>query len=97
MKPGQPVKAGQPIGMVGGDAYGRGSDIRFSVYYYQEENGTLNQAIRVRTTSSPKIWTKNNGKSRLKHGAVYISEFPSAVLNQEMPTPAAQKEGKSKT
>jgi hypothetical protein len=40
VKPGQPVKAGQPIGLVGGDAYGRGSDLRFSVYYYQEDNGS---------------------------------------------------------
>jgi hypothetical protein len=90
VKPGQPVKAGQPIGIVGGDPNGRGSDIRFSVYYFQEENGTIGQN-RIRHYIIPKIWTKSNGKSRLKHGAVYISEFPLAVLNQEMPAPAPKK------
>jgi hypothetical protein len=90
VKPGQLVKAGQPIGLVGGDAYGRGSDIRFSVYYYQEENdGRLNQTT-VPHYIVTQIWTKNNGKGKLKHGAVYISEFPAAVLNQEMPVKKAK-------
>ena len=90
VKPGQAVKAGQPIGLVGGDPNGRGSDIRFSVYYFQEENGTISQN-RVKHYIIPKIWTKGAGKNRLKHGAVYISEFPLAVLNQEMPAPAHKK------
>lgn len=90
VKPGQPVRAGQPIGLVGGDAFGRGSDLRFSVYYYQEE---LNPAqTGGRHYIIPLIWTKKNGKGRLKHGVVYISEFPSALLNQENPT---TKKGKS--
>jgi Peptidase family M23 len=84
VKTGQLVKAGQPIGLVGGDAYGRGSDLRFSVYYYQEEDGMLNQTS-ISHYIVPQIWTKNNGKGRLKHGAIYISEFPSSVLNQELP------------
>ena len=83
VKPGQMVKAGQPIGLVGGDAFGRGSDLRFSVYYYQEENGVLNQTA-ISHYIIPQIWTKNNGKGRLKHGAIYISEFPASVLNQEI-------------
>ncbi len=95
VKPGQQVKAGQPIGLVGGDVYGRGSDLKFSVYYYQEENGTLNQA-NVPHYIIPQIWTKNNGKGRLRHGAVYISEFPAAVLNQEVPTATPKKKGKPK-
>jgi len=90
VKPGQAVKAGQPIGIVGGDPNGRGSDIRFSIYYFQEENGTISQN-RERHYIIPKIWTKGVGKSRLKHGVVYISEFPLAVLNQEMPTPSPKK------
>ncbi len=90
VKPGQAVKAGQPIGIVGGDPNGRGSDIRFSVYYFQEENGAIGHN-RERHYIIPKIWTKNNGKGRLKHGAVYVSEFPIAILNQEMPAPAPRK------
>jgi Peptidase family M23 len=95
VKPGQSVKAGQPIGLVGGDAYGRGSDLRFSVYYYQEENGSLNQ-VSVPHYIIPQIWTKTNGKGKLKHGAVYISEFPASVLNQETPKPAPKKRSKPK-
>jgi hypothetical protein len=89
VKPGQSVKAGQAIGLVGGDAYGRGSDLRFSVYYYQDENVASLKGVRHYIITQ--IWTKNNGKGRLKHGVVYISEFPAAVLNQETPKPAAKK------
>lgn len=91
VKPGQSVKAGQPIGLVGGDAYGRGSELRFSVYYYQEEN--IPSQNGGRHYIIPLIWTKKNGKGRLKHGVVYGSEFPPAVLNQENPAP---KKGKGK-
>jgi hypothetical protein len=90
VKPGQSVKAGQPIGLVGGDPYGRGSDIRFSVYYYQEETASANHNMG-RHYIITQVWTKNNGKGKLKHGAIYISEFPAAVLNQEMPRPAMKK------
>lgn len=94
VKTGQTVKAGQPIGLVGGDTYGRGSDLRFSVYYYQEDGGILKQTA----TSNyivPQIWTKNNGKGRLKHGAIYTSEFPAAVLNQEIPKKAKSSKRKA--
>ncbi len=94
VKPGQLIKTGQPIGLVGGDAYGRGSDLRFSVYYYQEENAVLNQ-IAISHYIIPQIWTKNNGKGRLKHGATYISEFPSSVLNQESPKKAQSSKRKA--
>lgn len=94
VKPGQMVKTGQPIGLVGGDTYGRGSDLRFSVYYYQEENGILNQTA-ISHYIVPQIWTKNNGKGRLKHGAIYISEFPASVLNQEIPPKAQSRKRKA--
>jgi hypothetical protein len=94
VKPGQLVRAGQPIGLVGGDAYGRGSDLRFSVYYYREENDKLSQTA-ISHYVVPQIWTKNNGRGKLKHGAIYISEFPASVLNQELPAKKAQS-GKRK-
>ena len=96
VKPGQAVKVGQPIGLVGGDVYGRGSDLRFSVYYYQEENGSLKQ-VSVPHYIITQFWTKNNGKRRLKHGAIYISEFPAAVLNQESPKVVPKKIKKPKS
>ena len=92
VKPGQVVRAGQPIGLVGGDAYGRGSDLRFSVYYYQEESDPSQNGGRHYIV--PQIWTKKNGKGRLKHGVVYTSEFPPAVLNQEIPAPSKIKSKK---
>jgi hypothetical protein len=90
VKPGQSVKAGQPIGLVGGDSFGRGADLKFSVYYYQEENGSPGTS-RILHYIVTQIWTKNNGKGKLKHGAVYISEFPQAVLNQETPKATPKK------
>jgi hypothetical protein len=94
VKPGQPVKAGQALGLVGGDAFGRGSELRFSVYYYQEEN---NNRASVSHYIVTQIWTKNNGKGKLKHGAVYISEFPVAILNQENPAEKPKKGKKKKS
>ena len=94
VKPGQLVKAGQPIGLVGGDAYSRGSDLRFSIYYYQEDNGMLNETA-ISHYIVPQIWTKNNGRGRLKHGATYISEFPASVLNQEIPKKAQNSKRKA--
>ena len=91
VKPGQAVKAGQPVGLVGGDAFGRGSDLRFSVYYYQEELNPSQSGGRHYII--PFIWTRKNGKGRLKHGVIYTSEFPAVVLNQEIP---AQKKAKTK-
>lgn len=82
VQPGQTVEAGTPIGLVGGDRYGRGAEVRFSVSYYPG----------VPNTNIPLVfWTKDNGKGPLRHGANYISEFPRAILNQEGPkgkTPA---------
>jgi hypothetical protein len=95
VKPGQMVRTGQPIGLVGGDTYGRGSDIRFSIYYYQEENGMLKQTA-ISHYVVPQIWTKNNGAGRLKHGAIYASEFPASVLNQELPVTKPKKAQASK-
>jgi hypothetical protein len=93
VKPGQPVKAGQPIGLVGGDSFGRGSDVRFSVYYYREEEGSRQNNGRHYVITQ--IWTKNNGKGKLKNGVVYTSEFPASVLNQESAQPAQKKKKKS--
>jgi hypothetical protein len=87
VKPGQQVGAGDPIGLIGGDRFGRGSDARFSVYYNLERSDSLggDAGIRkiYRVYVQLKFWTKRNGKGMLKHGASYISEFPLSVLMQE--------------
>jgi murein DD-endopeptidase MepM/ murein hydrolase activator NlpD len=76
VRPGQVVEAGTPIGLVGGDKYGRGSDVRFSVGYYDGQ-----RKIQIPL----QFWTKKNGKGMLKHGGTYISEHPRAIVLQEMP------------
>jgi murein DD-endopeptidase MepM/ murein hydrolase activator NlpD len=74
VKPGQLVEAGTPVGIVGGDQYGRGSEIRFSVSYYP---GVQNTQIPLQ------IWTKANGKGPLKQGAFYTGEFTKTLLTAE--------------
>ena len=81
--PGQTVEAGTALGLVGGDKFGRGSDVRFNVSYYQGPRGI---------PLPMQFWTKKNGKGKLKHGATYVSEHPKAILLQEVPaTPASKK------
>jgi murein DD-endopeptidase MepM/ murein hydrolase activator NlpD len=86
VKPGQGVKPGQAIGLVGGDQYGRGSEIRFSVYYNQEEDLQNGENIHQHYMEYIHLqcWTKNNGSGTLKHGAVYTGEFPLSLLNREL-------------
>jgi hypothetical protein len=81
VRPGQTVEAGTPLGLVGGDRYGRGSEVRFSVTYYP---GVNNTAIPLQ------FWTKGNGKGQLRHGATYFSEFPKAIVNSEKPRSSAR-------
>lgn len=79
VKPGQVVEAGQPIGLVGGDQYGRGSEARLSVYYNVEDADG-----KIYWEYSPlQFWTKGNGKGKLKHGGNYISEHPKQIIAQE--------------
>lgn len=82
VKPGQVVEAGAPIGIVGGDQYGRGSEVRFSVSYYP---GVPNTQIPLL------IWTKGNGKAPLKQGGFYTAEFPKAILTAETRKPPVKK------
>jgi murein DD-endopeptidase MepM/ murein hydrolase activator NlpD len=76
VKSGQMVEAGAPIGIVGGDQYGRGSEIRFAVTYYP---GVPNTQIPLQ------FWTKGKGKGPLTQGAYYTSEFTKALVNAETP------------
>jgi len=75
VRPGQVVEAGTPLGLVGGDKYGRGSEVRFSVGYYDGQH-----KVQVPL----QFWTKKNGKGMLKHGGTYISEHPRAIVMQEV-------------
>lgn len=79
--PGQLVEAGAPLGLVGGDKFGRGSDVRFDVCFYRGGHSIL---------LPMQFWTKKNGKGKLKHGATYTSEHPAGILSQELP-PAPKK------
>lgn len=94
VKPGQVVEAGQPIGLVGGDKFGRGSDARLSVTYNQVKDDSQNSGAEVYSVYVPlKFWTKYNGKGMLKHGGNFVSEHPQILLTQEIskPVPARRK------
>jgi len=80
--PGQMVEAGTPLGLVGGDKFGRGSDVRFNVCYYRGGHSILLPL---------QFWTKKNGKGRLRHGATYTSERPANILSQELPATPKKK------
>ena len=80
--PGQMVEAGMPVGLVGGDKFSRGSDVRFSVGFYQ---GPRSIPLPLQ------FWTKRNGKGPLKHGGTYISEHPRAIVTQELPKAPVKK------
>jgi Peptidase family M23 len=106
VKPGQVVEAGQAIGLVGGDKFGRGSEARLSVTYNQlEDDGQKNEAVgkngvrqMVFSVYVPiHFWTKYNGKGMLKHGATYTSEHPAKLLNQESNVPAGPLKKKKTT
>jgi hypothetical protein len=88
IKPGQSVEAGQPIGLVGGDRYGRGAEARFSVYYNLEQKEVQNEDganQQVNWGYIPlQFWTERNGKGKLKNGATYISEHPQSLITQEV-------------
>jgi murein DD-endopeptidase MepM/ murein hydrolase activator NlpD len=99
VKPGQFVEVGAPIGLVGGDKYGRGSEIRFSVHYNVEADDTQNGGSnsKIYWEYAPlKFWTKNNGKVSLRHGGNYLSERPPAILQQEIKKPEEKKGKKRK-
>jgi murein DD-endopeptidase MepM/ murein hydrolase activator NlpD len=93
VKPGQVVEAGQPIGLIGGDRFGRGSEARLSVTYNQtRDSAQSNGGTVVYSVYVPlKFWTKQNGKGKLRHGASYISEFPQNILTQELSKPATKR------
>ncbi len=95
VKPGQWVEAGDPIGLVGGDKFGRGSDVKFSVYYNREADSAAKSESNRNYVNwvyiTPQFWTLQNGKGKLKHGAKYASEFPESVITQEMTKPELAK------
>lgn len=77
------MEAGQAIGIVGGDAYGRGSEARLSIYYYKDN---------VANYVPLQFWTKRNGKALLKHGGEYTCEKPVDIVQQEVKkAPAVKK------
>jgi hypothetical protein len=95
---GQFVEAGTPIGIVGGDKFGRGSEVRFSVYYHIEEDFSGKKKdywVYILLN----FWIRLSGKGKLKQGGTYISEWPLQIRNQELKktTPAKGKTKQTST
>ncbi|PWT70760.1 MAG: hypothetical protein C5B59_20385 [Bacteroidetes bacterium] len=95
VKPGQTVEAGQPIGLVGGDRFGRGSEARFSVFYNIETNDQDGHGV-FSAFVPLKFWTKNNGAAKIKHGASYVCEDPLQIVNQEKKVETKKPKPKTK-
>ncbi|HEX4851737.1 MAG TPA: M23 family metallopeptidase [Puia sp.] len=96
VKPGQTVEAGQPIGLVGGDRFGRGSEARFSVFYNIQTTDSQNVKGVFSAYVPLKFWTRNNGASKLRHGASYVCEDPPQIINQEKIVEAKKPKPKAK-
>lgn len=84
--PGLQVKIGDPIGIVGGDKYGRGSEIRFSVSYHLEEVVSTDGSDKLNGYMDYlplQFWVKDEGRVKIKNGAVYTAALPAALLGQD--------------
>ena len=97
VKPGQTVEAGSPIGIVGGDRFGRGAEIRFSVSYNEEVFDAASNEKQYQVFLPLWFWIKYKGKDRITHGADYVAEHPSAVIAQEKTSPSTPKKPASKS
>jgi Peptidase family M23 len=94
--PGDFVEAGQPLGLAGGDKYDGGPQVRFSVYYNQEQeavdkNGEKTGKILYWAYVPLQFWIKDKGKIRLINHATYTSEHPAQVITMEMSKKEAKK------
>ena len=91
VKPGQTVEAGSPIGIVGGDRFGRGAEIRFSVSYNEEVFDAAGNEKQYQVFLPLWFWIKYKGRDKIKHGAESVSEHPAAIIAQEKTTKAPPK------
>jgi Peptidase family M23 len=91
VKAGQNVEAGSPIGIVGGDRFGRGAEIRFSVSYNEEVFDAAGNEKQYQVFLPLWFWIKYKGRDKIKHGAEYVSEHPPAIIAQEKATKAPPK------
>jgi hypothetical protein len=97
VKPGQTVEAGSAIGIVGGDRFGRGSEIRFSVSYNEEVFDASGNEKQYQIFLPLWFWIKYKGRDKIKHGAEYVSEHPPAIIAQEKTNPAPAKKAPAKS
>lgn len=97
VRPGQTVEAGTPIGIVGGDRFGRGAEIRFSVSYNEEVFDGAGNEKQYQVFLPLWFWIKYKGRDKIKHGAEYVSEHPPAIIAQEKAIKAPPKKTASKS
>ena len=87
--PGQTVEAGDPIGLAGGEKYTSGPHVRFSVHYnYEQDLGVKNKDGSIRKNYwafVPLVFcTTEATKTKLIKGKKYTSDYPYAIITQEM-------------
>lgn len=74
VSPGDRVIPGQPLGIIGGSNYERGSHLRFSIYCPDME----------RFTFVPCFYLSSGQTGKPAVGELYVSEHPKEIIMQEM-------------
>lgn len=89
VEPGETVTAGQPIGIIGGSNYERGSHLRFITYYLAKEDSSedhYGQAVSVfkSTVFVPPFHLASDNDEKPDYNKTYRAEHPQAYIMKEM-------------
>ena len=74
VSPGDEVISGQPLGIIGGANYKRGSHLRFTIFSPSLENYTF----------APSFYLGGGKTGQPENNALYVSEHPQEIIMQEM-------------
>ncbi len=96
VKPGDPVEAGDPLAIVGGENYAAGPHVRLSTYYLAFDK-TQNRGKRYGWAYiKPVFATGNQGNIHLEDGEEYTSLHTQSLIIQEWTKRELKKKGKKK-
>lgn len=94
--PGDFVEAGQPLGIVGGEKYAGGPQVRFSVFYQLRQAVVDKEGNNMDRTQNwayvpVSFWTKQQGRTHLANRSTYTCEDPEELITKEMTKKEARK------
>lgn len=85
--PGEAVIAGQPLGIIGGGNYNRGSHLRFRTYYLYKDNNSEDEYFRPRIKGKafiPTFHLSPNKDDKPVYNKLYTCEHPEKFILLEM-------------